>query len=283
MKRGLVVLALLTPGPLAAQGIRFDVGLGVTTGTYLFEERTTNWSLSAGLALEESGFTLRGAVPFYYQNTTLVSGTGTGHIPTGGSSSGAVADSGQTRKHGGDMGMRPSLPHGAVDVPPSAVTGYQAAVGDPAVSLNWRSQGTGATRVGVGGVVKIPVADTATFGTGERDVGAMAGVSHLIGDGIMVGLDLAYWWLGDLEDLELRDLISGTASLAYLSENRWGATVLVSGGTAVLDGYDAPFSVGAGVHRLAGASSWSLVSTAGLTETAPDLTVGLLWSLRLAP
>jgi hypothetical protein len=99
----------------------------------------------------------------------------------------------------------------------------------------------------------------------------------------MVGLDLAYWWLGDLEDLELRDLISGTASLAYLSENRWGATVLVSGGTAVLDGYDAPFSVGAGVHRLAGASSWSLVSTAGLTETAPDLTVGLLWSLRLAP
>jgi hypothetical protein len=60
-----------------------------------------------------------------------------------------------------------------------------------------------------------------------------------------------------------------------------GTTVLVSGGTSVLDGHDAPSSIGAGVHRLAGASSWSLLTTNGLTETAPDFTVGLLWGVRL--
>ena len=281
MRRALVLLVLLAPGPLAAQGIRFDAGAGVSSGTYLFEERTTTWSLSAGLALEEGGFTLRGVVPFYYQNTTLVSGAGTGHIPTGGSSSGTVADSGQARRHRGDGRMMPNLSHGSVEVPVSAVTGYEAAIGDPTVSLNWRRRGTGTTSFGLGGAVKIPVADTATFGTGEWDLGVMAGVSHLLGGGFMLGLDLAYWRLGDLPDLELRDPAYGTASLAYLSGGRWGATVLVSGGTAVLEGFDGPASIGAGVHRLAGASSWSVLSTVGLTETAPDLTVGLLWSVRL--
>ena len=62
----------------------------------------------------------------------------------------------------------------------------------------------------------------------------------------------------------------------------WAATVLVSAGTSVLGGFDAPVSIGAGVHRLAGAGSWSVLSTIGLTETSPDLTVGLLWSVRLA-
>jgi hypothetical protein len=282
MNRTLVALGLFLPGPLAAQGVRFDAGLGVTSGTYLFEERTNTWSLSAGLALEEAGFILRGVVPLHYQNTTLVNATGTGHIPTGGSSSGTVADSGEARGHRGDSPMGRGSSHGAVDVPASAVTGYEAAVGDPTVSLSWRSRGTGATSFGLGGVMKIPVADTAAFGTGEWDVGVTAGASHRLGGRFLLGVDLAYWRLGDLEDLELRDPVYGTASLAYLSANRWGTTILVSGGTAVLRGFDAPISVGAALHRLAGATSWSLLSTVGLTETAPDLTVGLLWRVRLA-
>ena len=282
MRLPLVVLALLPAGALAAQGVRLDAGLGVASGTYLFEERTTTWSLSAGIALEKGGFTLRGALPFHLQNTTLVGASGSGHIPTGGSSSGTVADSGGARHGGGAGRMASNRSHGSVEVPASAVAGYRAAVGDPTVALGWRSRSPQATSFGVGAVVKIPVADTATFGTGEWDVGATAGLSRPLGGGLLLGLDLAYWRLGDLEDLELLDSFSGTASLGYLGAGAWAATVLVSAGTSVLGGFDAPVSIGAGVHRLAGAGSWSVLSTIGLTETSPYQTVGLLWSVRLA-
>ena len=280
-----VVLALLVPGPLAAQEGRLDVGLGVSSGTYLFEERTTTWSLATGAGVELGGVTLRGSLPIYLQNSTLIAGSGMGHIPTGGSSSGAVADSGDARRRGDRSGpsagsAAPDFSHGAVEVPPSAVQGYQAALGDPTLTLAWRTRGRRATTLGLGITVKVPVADTATFGTGRWDAGASASVSHGLGR-FLLGLDLAYWRLGDLDDLALRDPVCATGSLGYLGPGGWGGTVLLSGGTAVLEGYEAPISIGAGVHRLTGGQSWSLLSTLGLSETAPDLTLGVLWGARL--
>jgi hypothetical protein len=287
MRPGWLVLALLAPGPLAAQGIRLDGGLGVTSGTYLFEERTTTWSLSAGLAAELGAFTLRASVPVYLQNSTLVAGSATGHIPTGGSSSGTVADSGRSRQGGsrGGEGMGGgslmALSHGGVEVPASAAGDYQTALGDPILSLSWRTRGRG-TNVGLGATVKVPVADTATFGTGEWDVGASAGLSRAMGGGFLLAADVAYWRMGDLETLELRDPVYGSASLGYLSPSGWGGTLVASGGTTMVEGFDGPLSVGAGVHRISGGGSWSVLSTVGLSETSPDFSVGFLWSVRLS-
>ena len=288
MRTWAVVALLLTPGPLAAQGVRFDGGLGVATGTYLFEERTTTWWVSGGLGLELGAFTLRGSIPLLFQNSTLIAGSGAGNVPTGGSSSGTVADSGRSRHGDGDgrggtmAGGAPELSHGVVEVPASAATEYQSALGDPTVSLSWRTRAARSTTLGLGATVKVPVADTSTFGTGEWDVGFNAGVSHALGERLLLGVDLAYWRLGDLDDLELRDPVYGTASLGYLGAGGWGGTVLASGGTAVLDGYDPPFSLGAGVHRFRDGRSLSALATIGLTETAPDFTLGLLWGIRLA-
>lgn len=281
-----LVLAVLAPGPLAAQGIRLEGGLGVTSGTYLFEERTTTWSLSAGLAAEMGAFTLRGSVPVYLQNSTLVAGSATGHIPTGGSSSGTVADSGRARHAGTRGGMESGtladFSHGAVDVPGSASGEYQTALGDPMLSLSWRTRGGRGTNFGLGATVKLPVADTATFGTGQWDVGASAAVSHAVGADVLLGLNVSYWRLGDLETLELRDPVYANVSLGYLSSGGWGGTLVASGGTTIVEGYEGPLSIGAGVHRVSDGRSWSVLSTVGLSETSPDFTVGFLWSVRLS-
>jgi hypothetical protein len=130
--------------------------------------------------------------------------------------------------------------------------------------------------------VKLPVADTATFGTGEWDVGASAALGHPVGSGFLLGVDVAFWRMGDLETLELRDPIYGSASLGYLSLAGWGGMLVASGGTTMVEGFDGPLSIGAGVHRISGARSWSVMSMVGLSETSPDFSVALLWGVRLS-
>jgi hypothetical protein len=220
----------------------------------------------------------------YFQNTTLVAGTSAGHIPTGGSSSGTVADSGRRHQDDGPGGMDRTLAasHGQVQVPASAATGYETAVGDPDLALRWQGIQTGNTGVAFGARVKVPLADTATFGTGEWDFGAQVSLDRSLGERVWAALDVSYWALGDLPDLELRDPVSGMASLSYLAGSGWSWSLLAHGSTAIVEGFDGPAAVGASLaHAGAGRSGWTLVSLLGLTETTPDLTVGLAWSLRL--
>jgi hypothetical protein len=284
-----VLLALLlSPGLVWAQGIRADGGLGVSSGRYLFEQRTTTWSLSAGLSLDLGRFTFRGSIPVHLQNGALVAGTGAGHVPTGGSSSGAVADSGEARRQrGAHAGMTAaelasSLSHGVVEVPGDADARSKAAIGDPLVAVGWRLAPVRRTTLAVGAAVKLPLADTASYGTGAWDVGATAAVGHRVAERAVLGFDLGYWWLGDMPDLELRDALFGTVSAGYLgARGGIGGTVLFSAGTSALTGYDPPVSVGAGLHRVTTHGSWTVLGIVGLTETAPDLTLSALWSVRL--
>jgi hypothetical protein len=104
-RAALVLLAALGPASLAAQGLYYEGGLSLASGTYIFAERTTSWGISSGLAATSGPVTLRASVPVYFQNTTLVSLSGPGGgIPTGGSSSDAVADSMAARKRREDGG-----------------------------------------------------------------------------------------------------------------------------------------------------------------------------------
>jgi hypothetical protein len=131
--------------------------------------------------------------------------------------------------------------------------------------------------------VKIPVTDTSTFGTGQWDAGAFLSVSRSVGRRLFLGVDVAYWRLGDLPDLELRDPVSGTVSLGYADASGWGGSLVGSAATAVVEEFDGPASIGAALTRVSsGRSSWSLLSLVGLTETSPDVTVGLSWSVRLS-
>ena len=260
--------------PLAAQRVRLEGGLSASTGTYVFAPRTTTWTLATGLALGTDRVTVRVSLPIYLQNTSLVSGSGIGRIPTGGSSSEAVGRGGSGRESRGSRAR--------IEVPGSAVTGYEAAVGDPLVSLSWRATNAARTVVTIGAAIKAPLADTSTFGTGEWDAAATVSASRFLGSRVFLGVDLGYWRLGDLEDLDLRDPLTGTLSLGYLGEGGWGGSLIGSAATTVVEGFDGPVSVGAAITRVASGRSWSLLSLVGLTETAPDFTMGLAWSLRLS-
>ena len=284
----LLVVALGSALPLAAQSLHYEGGLSVATGRYIFAERTTSWSLATGLALGSGPVTVRMTWPVYLQNSTLISISGpAGSMPTGGSSSGAVADSGAARKGredgqgGGGQRMGISASRAEVEVPGSAVTDYALAVGDPTAQLTWRALDGRSTAAWVSLQAKAPVADTATFGTGQWDVGGAIGVSRRLGTRAMAGLEVAYWHLGDLEALDFSDPVYGTATLTYLGASGWGGGLSLTGGTAALEGYDGAAWVGLHLSRSAGAASWGLTGSIGLTETTPDLTLGLSWRVPL--
>ena len=285
-----VLLAALSPAPLGAQGLLYEGGVSVATGSYIFAPRTTSGVVSTGISVGSSRVTLRASLPVYFQNTTLVSLSGPGgRLPTGGSSSGVVADSGAARKGrqngGGGPAMMVSAATGTaadVDVPSSAVTGYESAVGDPTMQASWRAIDQGGTAVTASAFAKAPVADTATFGTGEWDVGGGIGIARWFGRSLVLGLDVAYSHLGDMPALDFQNPVAGTASVTYYSSSDWGLGVSASGSTSALEGYDGPAWIGAHVVRGTGPAGWGLSAAVGLTETTPDVSVGLTWRVRLA-
>ena len=283
---------LLLPGamgpalPLVAQGLFYEGGLSVASGAYIFADRTTGWSLSTGLAAGTRRLTFRATLPVYLQNTSLVSLSGPGGaIPTGGSSSGAVADSGAARKGrggaAGASGMRTRLAQSAVEVPSSALTGYRAAVGDPTVEVSWRAVDAYRTGVTVSLLAKAPVADTATFGTGEWDLASGVGLTQRVGRRLTAGLEVGYWHLGDLTTLDFRDPVYGTASVGYLGDGGWGGGLTFSAGSSALDGYDGPVWIGGYVSRGSAGGAWGINGAVGLSETTPDFALGLSWRVRL--
>lgn len=283
----LLVAAIGSAPPVGAQSLYYDGGLSVASGAYIFPERTTGWSLFTGLAADARHLTFRVTLPVYLQNSTLIALSGPGgSTPTGGSSAGIVADTGTARgRRSSAIPGRvaaPSLAQGKVAVPASAVTGYRAAVGDPVAELAVRAVNTQSRVLSVSVLAKAPVADTATFGTGQWDVAAGIGVSQRVGSRMTTGVDVKYWHLGDLPDLDFRDPVYGTATIGYLGERGWGGGVTFSAGSSALEGYDGPVWIGGYLSRSSAAGTWGINGAVGLTETTADFTLGLSWSVRLA-
>jgi hypothetical protein len=98
----------------------------------------------------------------------------------------------------------------------------------------------------------------------------------------LFSLDVAYWHLGDMPQLNFRDPILGTATVSRLFPTTWAGSLFVTGGTAVLRGYQPPVSVGAGVTHLGSRSLlWGVTAALGLTETAPQFSIGASWRVGL--
>ena len=271
-----------------AQTVHYEGGVSVSSGNYIFTERTTSWTFTNGLALGAGPFTFRATVPLYSQNTTLIAGTGSGPVPTGGSSSGIVADSVAARggKGQGGMGQDVAAPAmllaaGPVDVPSTAVTGYELAAGDPLVSMSIAVTGASPVSLTFGAGVKLPLTDTTSFGTGEWDYGGTASLSYRLGYTSSLGVDLGYWHLGDLPNLELNDPLMGSVSFAYLSPSGWGGLLSVSGATSAISEFAAPAYAGATITRVSDGGTVGLHASVGLTESAPDFTLGVSWRVGL--
>jgi hypothetical protein len=268
---GLVLFGLL-PASLAAQEVAWEGGLSVATGRYMFTERTTGWSLNTGFAFSAGPLSFRVSLPVLLQNSTLVTSSGSTWIPSGGSHAGTVADSGAARQGRQDGG--------AIQLPATTIETYEAAIGDPTGQVSWRVL-SAAHSVTLRAAVKAPLADTGTFGTGAWDFGFGASLTQIVARRLFLGADISWWRLGDLPELNFRDPFLASLSAGAFFAPGWGTLLTLSGGTPVLDGYDAPLTLGAAVSRLTGGTIVGLNGAVGLTETAPDLILGFSWRVQL--
>ncbi|MGE0441832.1 MAG: hypothetical protein AB7S39_15190 [Gemmatimonadales bacterium] len=284
-----VALGFLGTRGAAAQVV-YEGAFSMTTGRYFFTERTTGWSVSSGLAVTTGPVTARISWPVWLQNTTLVSTTGVGGVPTGGpSAAGAVRDSGQARRRQGGQGQgagaAPSFQvagtaaAGRVEAPAEAVTGYEFGAADPFIQVAARIVRADRVSVSISGAIKPPVVDTARFGTGAWDYGLGASGSITLGRSGFLGLDAGYWSLGDIAGLPLNAVATGGVSVGYLAGNTAVAASLTAA-TSAIDGFPGPAAVSLLVSRL-GRHAAGFSIGAGLTEASPDLSAGISWRVRL--
>jgi hypothetical protein len=278
-------LLVLSTGQLAAQNIAYEGSLGLSTGRYFFTDRTTSVALTNGLRVGAGRFTFRGSLPIWWQNTTLLTATGAGPVPSGGPyGREAVQDSGdarQQRKGKGSGGMSAMMGGPSVPAPEQSVTGYELRVADPTLQAGYRLVSTSRVTLSAALTAKLPVADS-TVGTGEWDVGGSASMTVLLSPRVTAGLDASWWRLGDMEDFDFRDPLSGTASIGMILSGRWAGLASFTAATSALEGYDPPLIISAALSRITGAGIVGLNLSAGLTETVPDFGAAVLWSFRIS-
>lgn len=293
-----VGLALaLVPGPLPAQRLAYEGALGGSTGKYFFSERTSSYVLGTGLRFRTGRLTVRASLPVWLQNTTLLTSSGAGPLPTGGpSGQGIVGDSGQARQErqqgggrqgGGQQGGGPQGPtfglsasvDPTVPVPTESVTGYQAVLGDPVLGANIQVARGDRLGLQLGATAKVPLARTGDVGTGAWDVGGSVSVSVFAGRRTTFGVDLAYWHLGDLDSLTLKDPLLASVSVGRLLGDQWGVMLAVAGSTTMVEGYDPPATISVAATRFGGGGSWGVSIGTGLSESSPDLVIGLSWTV----
>lgn len=275
---------LVAPAPAAAQSVRYNGTLSYSTGAYLFAERTHSVWLSNGLSLVGARLNASASLPLVLQNSGVVSVVAGQPVPTGGADHGVVG----RRSGEGTIGTRRRDGSGSGDgsVTDSVVVfenRYALEVGDPSLRVGLDAYaGTGVVRtVSFSVGAKAPVRDIDSgVGTGAWDVGTGASAAFGLGR-TWIFLDGAYWWFGDLPDLELEDGLMYSVGISRLLGS--GGTSLlasVSGGARIVPTADAPLSASLGISRfLDGGRTLSLGVSVGLSEATSDFSTYLGWSL----
>ena len=157
---------------------------------------------------------------------------------------------------------------------------YTGSFADPVAQLFVTAHQGGLSAVGLSASVKIPVLEAGDFGTGCWDVGAGLSLSRFVGSSTFLGLDLGYWHLGDPPDLDLQDTLAGTVTVGRPLGRLWSASASLSGGRSAVPGYAHPWWTTLLVSRVFPRGIWGLSASFGLTDTAPDITLALLFRLK---
>jgi hypothetical protein len=278
----------VAPGPATGQSVRYNGTLSYATGSYVFAERTHSFWLSNGLSVVGTRLNASANLPLVLQNSGVVSVVGGQPVPTGGADHGVVGG----RSGGGAIGTRRRDGTGsgggggtATDSVVVFEDAYGLEVGDPSLRVGLDAySGLGFVRslsVSVGAKAPVRGADSGV-GTGAWDVGAGASAAFGVGT-TWLFLDGAYWWFGDMPDLELRDGLMYSVGLSRLLSN--GKTSIlagVSGGNRIVPTAEAPLSASFGMSRfLDGGRTLSLGVSVGLSEASSDFSSYLGWSLPL--
>jgi hypothetical protein len=242
-------LVALVPATATAQGLYFEGGLSFARGDYIYTQQTSGGGAAAGLAWSSRRITTRVTLPYFVRDTRLL--TVSGEPPP------EPAD------------------------PALSATGHEGSLADPQVQVYGQVLQSSRAGVGLSASVKIPVVEAGYFGTGEWDFGVAGSLSRFVGTATMLGLDVSYWHLGDMPDFPLQDTVTGTLTLGRAFGRDWTASASVSGGRSAVAGYDDPWWASLLVGRSFSRGIWGLTASVGLSDTAPDVTVGLVWRVRL--
>lgn len=269
---------IVSPSAAHAQDVTWSGGVDVTNGDYYFSERTTAVWIGNGLTARWDGFWLDASVPLLMQNSEAVTRVAGLPVPTGGARSGDVAGRGGSGSGPGTGDMQRTI---EIEEPGS----LEVDVADPmfGVGIDLIPEGSvRSLRFGVS--AKAPVRSVESgIGTGEWDFGVGGGTSIATGS-LLVLLDGTWWALGDLPELELKDVLSYSAAVGgLLGDGSVGWTLSVTGSTTMIEDVEAPVSLGGDVLFWSEAgSSFRAGLRFGLTESAADLAGSLGWSVPLS-
>jgi hypothetical protein len=221
-----------------------------------------------GLSFSSEGLNLSVNIPVIFQSTPYVSYSGVGILPSGGSEHAQVSG-----RKGKDQEV----------ILPEPVDYEQFGIGDPTVSLGLRLLKESKLFPNVQLVVqaKLPLASIEKgFGTGEWDYSGGLSLSKALGKTFLF-VDMYYWMLGDLPDLELKDTVSYSIALGQpLSGGKYALLVSYSGSTNIISEVAPPSFLGFGFsYRIDAKKSLMLNASLGLTESAPDFSVSLGWNI----
>jgi hypothetical protein len=243
------LLWLAGPGTCLGQGLFLEGGLSFARGDYIYTQPTSSGGAAAGLAWSARRLTFRATMPYFVRDTRV--------LPLSG-----------------------EAPPGGGDTEPAA-TGHEGSVSDPVVQAYAQVLQSGHSGIGLSASVKVPLVEAGAYGTGEWDVGGGLSLSRLVGSATMLGLDVSYWHMGDMPDLPLQDGVAGTFTLGRSFGRSWLASASLSGSRSTVAGYEAPWWASLLVSRAGARGILGLTASVGLTDTAPDVTVGVVWRVRL--
>ena len=257
-----------TAPPVSAQQVTVSTSGQYSSGDYIFTERTEAFVWTTGLTARHGRVQAGINMHLLVQSTPWVTYTGVGPTPSGGPQHGAVGGS----HRGPQRGRRSPI------ALPDTASVRTAGLGDPQLRASidvLQPEGPGLT-VQVTGMLKPPLADADEgFSTGAWDGGVGLSLSHPFFPWF-VSAEAAYWWLGDLDELPLKENVAYSAAVGRLLGNgRWGLLASISGSTTVIEDVDPPVSVTSGVS-FSHPTGWGLNATlsAGLTEGAADVSIG---------
>lgn len=313
MAVGMLALVPAVSARVAAQRIEYSSSVSASRGAFVFSEPTTSWVFDQGLLLNAEWWRLGLNLPVVMQNSSAITYIGGIPLPTGGPYSGTMAgrSSGETIPMRGRRGagsgsgagtgafsdarigtawtlMPPSgaslVDSGAVEEPGALALN----VGDPVLQaeteLTLGARGT--TRLGAKLLTKLPLADPESgVGTGEFDYGAGLTFSAAAARTFFFA-DVSHWVLGDMPDLGLRDLTSGSLGigLTFGEMGRLSTLASVSGATAIVDNVDPPLSAGLSLGLAVREQRFvTLGATVGLSESSPDWGVTVGWRVSQRP
>lgn len=258
-----------TTSTIFGEEVTYSGSLQFTSGNYIFSERTNSMYLLNGLSMSVGPLQISANLPIIMQNTPWVSYTNTGAIPTGGTQSSEVSNKG----HGGSLRL------------PDTTEYQEMGLGDLFINANLRliKEGKAHPSISFTAGFKVPLSDVDMgFGTGEADYGT--GISLIKSlDCNFVFIDLSYWVLGDLPDLELKDPIGYSIAFGRsLASGKCSGLISFSGYSEIINDVEPSAQVGVGLtYRLESKAKLTGGLSLGVTDSAPDFLVSLGWGIEL--